>query len=364
MMASRVLVAILSVAFSLAACGEQQEQPQKAAPAKRATRITVATADARTVEVTDSAIGVIESKDAPMLTAEVGGRLTKVLVDTGDSVRQGDLLAVVDPETYRLTQSGAAAEVRRLQTLVEQQERQVERNRQLVKENFVSQAALEESVSQLEALRQQLAAARARLEQAQRDVEQTEVRAPVGGVIDQRLVAAGDYVNRGQPLFRLVSQDLITVRLPFPETVAGQLRTGLKVHLTSPLTPGREVTGTIKEIRPALAAGSRALEVIVDITNPGGWRVGASVRGRVVLETRQSVVVPETSVVERPAGRVVYVIEDATAKARKVQTGIHREGWIEILEGVRPGAVVAVDGAAYLTDGAAVAVQQAQQENK
>jgi RND family efflux transporter MFP subunit len=363
-MRRRLSITIWSMTLLLSACGQQQEEPQQTATAERATRVTVATADARTVEVIDSAVGVIESESAPMLTAEVAGRLTQVLADTGDAVRRGDVLAVVDPESYRLAQAGAMAEVRRLQALVDQQARQVERQRQLAKENFVSAAAVDEAVSQLAALREQLAAARTRLDQARRDVAQTEVRAPIDGVVDQRLVAAGDYVGRGQPLFRLVSQEVVTVRLPFPETVAARLRAGLTVRLSSPTAPAQEVTGTIKEVRPALSAGSRALEVIVELPNPGGWRVGGSARGRVVLDVRRTVVVPEISVVERPAGKVVYVVADGKAQAREVETGIRRDGWVEILQGLAPGAVVAADGAAFLSDGAAVQVQARQQEGR
>lgn len=356
-MRSRLPILVLSMPLLLVGCGQGEEPAQQAAPAERATRITVARAEARTVEVTDSTVGVIESEGAPTITAEVSGQLTKVLVDIGHAVQQGDVLAVIDPASYQFAQSGAGAEVRRLQALIEQQQRQVKRYQQLVQENFVSQAALEEAQAQLAALREQLAAAQAQLKQASRDVAQSEVRAPIAGVIDQRQVDPGDFVSRGQPMFRLVSQDLLRIRLPFPETVAAQLKPGLTVHLSSPLAPAQEVDGTIKEVRPALSTASRALEVIVEIPNPGGWRAGGSVRGSVVLADREGVLVPEASVVQRPAGTVVYEIVDGTARERRVETGVRRDGWVEIRDGLPAGAVVAVDGAGFLSDGAAVNVQ-------
>lgn len=362
-MRSRLPILVLCMPLLLAGCGQGQEPTQQAAPAERATRITVTRAEARTVEVTDSTVGMIESEGAPTITAEVSGQLTKVLVDVGNTVQQGDVLAVIDPASYQFAQSGAGAEVRRLQALIEQQQRQVKRYQQLVQENFVSQAALEEAQAQLAALREQLAAAQAQLKQASRDVAQSEVRAPIAGVIDQRQVDPGDFVSRGQPMFRLVSQELLRIRLPFPETVAARLKPGLTVHLSSPLAPAQEVDGTIKEVRPALTTGSRALEVIVEIPNPGGWRAGGSVRGRVVLDSRQGVVVPEASVVERPAGKVVYVIAGGVARQQKVVTGVRRDGWVEIREGLQAGMAVAVDGAAFLSDGVKVNIQ-AQQESR
>jgi RND family efflux transporter MFP subunit len=358
----RLLASVLCVSLLLAGCGKKQEQ--QVAPVERSTRITVAVAEQRQVEVVERSVGVIESEGAPTLNAEIAGQVTRVLVDVGAVVRKGDLLAVIDPQSYQFAETGATAEARRLEVLVSQQERQVARDQQLVKENFVSTAALEEAESQLAALRAQLNAAQAQLKQARRDVAQSELRAPVNGIVDQRIVHAGDFVGRGAPMFRLVSQELIRVRLPFPETVAARLQPGLLVHLSSPLAPEQQVNGSIQQIRPALAAG-RALEAIVELPNPGGWRSGASVRGAVVLASRQSVIVPETSVVERPAGQVVYLVVDNTAQEQKVETGIRRDGWIEMRQGLPAGATIAVDGAAFLTNGARVSVQTAsgQQES-
>lgn len=359
----RALVPMLCVVLLATGCGKQEQQ--QAMPVDRSTRITTAIAEQRPVEVIESSVGVIEAASAPTLNAEVAGQVTRVLVDVGATVDKGALLALIDPQSYQYAQSGAAAEVQRLESLISQQQRQVARYQQLVKENFVSEAALEEAQAQLQALREQHKAARAQLQQAQRDVAQAELRAPMGGVVDQRMVDAGDFVGRGTPMFRLVSLEALRVRLPFPETVASRLQPGLQVRLSSPLAPQQQVSGTIQQIRPALATGSRALEAIVELQNPGGWRAGASVRGAVVLASREGVVVPETSVVQRPAGEVVYVIADGVAHERKVRTGIHREGWIEIQEGLQAGATVAVDGAAFLTDGAKVSVQTApgQQES-
>ena len=100
---------------------------------------------------------------------------------------------------------------------------------------------------------------------------------------------------------------------------------------------------------------TRAADVIADVDDPVGWHPGASVNGAVVLGERSgAVVVPEASVVLRPAGEVVYVIEGKTARQRIVKVGLRDQGMVEILEGLNAGETVAVDGAAYLTDKAAV----------
>lgn len=149
----------------------------------------------------------------------------------------------------------------------------------------------------------------------------------------------------------------IYIRLPFPLDIVRRLRIGQPVTLIN-FEDGRKTSGVIREIRPALSTMTQTVEVIAEVRNPGNWRPAGSVRGEVTLEVHRNMpVVPEQSVVLRPAGAVVYAVTDNVARAHTVKTGIQRDGVIEILEGIKPGQVVAVDGAALLSDGARVNVR-------
>ena len=100
------------------------------------------------------------------------------------------------------------------------------------------------------------------------------------------------------------------------------------------------------------------MEAIVEFENPDGWRAGGTVVGEVVVEERPaSVVVPEASVVLRPEGAVVYRIESGRAVEVPVKTGVAKDGWVEIREGLSGGEAVAEDGAGFLTGGVAVEVR-------
>ena len=106
---------------------------------------------------------------------------------------------------------------------------------------------------------------------------------------------------------------------------------------------------------------NRALMVIAEIENPGAWRPEATVSADVIVGTRHgAVVVPFMALVERPAGTVVYVLNDAaaaTVSERVVEPGARQNGMIEILSGLEAGLTVVKDGASYLTDGALVEVR-------
>lgn len=149
----------------------------------------------------------------------------------------------------------------------------------------------------------------------------------------------------------------VYIRLPFPLDIVRRLKIGQAVTLVN-FEDGKKAGGVIREIRPALSTMTQTVEVIAEVRNPGSWRPAGSVRGEVTLEMHRNVpVVPEQAVVLRPAGAVVYEVNDNVAQARAVKTGIQREGVIEILEGLKPGMSIAVDGAALLSDGAKVQVR-------
>ncbi len=319
--------------------------------------VTVVKAAVMALEVWEPAVGEVEAIDAPGIAAEVGGRVVTVTADVGDVVERGTVLAEIDPEDYRLARELARADIRRLDALIRAQELQVERLRSLLRQKSVNRSALDEAEARLGALQAQRQAARVRLQQAERNIRKTRVRSPIDGRVDARRVSVGDYVKVGMPLFHLTSPDRLRARLPYPESLAGRLRVGLPVRLQTPMAPDRPVVAEVTDLRPMITPENRALEVIVAFDNPGGWEAGASVTGQVQIERReQAVVVPEICVVARPAGRVVYVIEDGVARQRKVETGVRRQGMVEIRDGLEPGELVARDGAGFLTDGVPVEV--------
>ena len=147
--------------------------------------------------------------------------------------------------------------------------------------------------------------------------------------------------------------------LPFPERMSGQLRPGLAVTLDQPARPGQSVTGTITEVRPMVGTNNRAFEALVQLPADTDWPPGGTLNARVVLASREGVVVPSACVVRRPAGDVVYVVADDKVAERKVTVGIRDASRAEILAGLEPGETVVASGAGFLTDGALVTVREA-----
>jgi len=342
------------VALGLTACGKQEQALVK----PPGILITTTRVSAASVETLETSVGQIESLVEPVVAAEVAGRVLAVKVEVGDQVKKGQTLLELDSEDYRLRQGSAQAEIGRLAALIAQQKRLVARYEALAKSDFFARNALEEARSQLSALQSQSDAAVAQGGEARRNLQRGRVVAPLDAAVSARMVNVGDYVAVGAPILRLSTDQALRITLPYPEALAEVLHPGLPVRLRSPAAPDTVIEATISEIRPTVGTANRALQVLVDLPNPGGWKPGASIDGEVILGQRaQALVVPEGAVVLRPGGSTVYLIDGDKARAVKVQTGVYRKGTVEILFGLSAGATVALDGAGFLSDGAPVRVQ-------
>ena len=336
------LLAALMAGAALTGCGKKEEEAEKKGPPPAL--ITAAQAQSRDVEIVEEAVGEADSATAPKVAAEVAGRVIRVHAEVGDAVKRGQLLAELDASDFH-------ADAKRLEAQALTQRRLTERYRDLARKDFISPAKLEE----MEALN---VAAQEQYIRAAKNLARTRIVAPVAGRVEARFVSQGDWIELGKPAFQLSTSERLRIRLPFPETAADRIRAGQTVHLLTPSAPDKPFTGRVTEVRSLVGSGSRSFDAIVEVANPGEWKPGASVTGRVVIETHPgAVVVPEQSVVLRPAGKVVYAVAGGKAVQRIVKTGVKQAGTIEILEGVRAGEMVAVDGAGFLTGGAVVNVQ-------
>lgn len=350
------LAALALTSVVILGCSEEAQQAGAPGGA-RSLPVTVTTVSSETVTVTARTLGTVVSKHAPTVSAEVGARVLRIHVEEGQTVAQGQLLLELDDGDFRLERQRAEADIQRLQALIENQQRRLDRNRSLLQQNVVSQSDVDQADAELRALQGQLAATRAQLAQAERNLARTRVLANLDGQVERRFVNAGDWAGQGEPLLQLSSAAVLRAQLPFPEKLADQLQPGLSVRLHSPTSPEEVVSATVTELRPAVGS-TRALLVMAEFNNPGAWRPGASVDAEVALFSEPgALLVPDVSVVQRPAGHVVYVLEEGKAQQRLVTTGRRFDDRIQITAGLQGGEQVIVDGAGFLTDGAAVRVE-------
>lgn len=360
-----ILVLALTLSF-VAGCSRNAEEnaadkkPQSVSlSVSRNLAITTTEVANEDVPIILETIGEVQSKIAPTVDAEISGRVIQLLVDIGDSVKEGQVLAKLDKTSIELERASAQAEQRRLIALVNNQEAIVRRYQDLSQNSFVSKNALDEVESQLEALRQQLAVAESKLSLAEDQLNKSTITSPIDGVIDSRLVAVGDYVKDGIPIFKVADTGTLRVVMVFPEPALSKLRIGTPLKVRTAVAYERVISLAITEIRPYVETANKGVVAYADVRDPNAIRAGGSAAVQAVLEVhKNALVVPQLSVVRRPVGEVVYFIgKDNRAVERIVRSGAHFNGKIEILSGLAQGERVAVDGAGFLTDGTAVEVK-------
>ncbi|MCF6264445.1 MAG: efflux RND transporter periplasmic adaptor subunit [Xanthomonadales bacterium] len=344
----------LILVFGLYGCGgdEAGDNQSKSGKNTITTMISVATAERAPLRYWIETVGVLESINSPKIAAEVSGKITKILVKSGESVQAGEVLLIVDSSNLKLQEKAAKAELKQLSVLIENEAKRVKRLSDLDKKNYVSKSGLDDARAKLAGYKAQSEAAKANLSLAQDQLARTEIKAPFDAKIDSRLVSVGDYLRPGTPVFTLAETDRLQARLPVPEVAGGKLKSGQLVEITIATDTDNLVTSKIREIQPVITAGARSLILLADVTAANNRYPGATVRARVLIgENPDAVLVPAISIVRRPVGDVVYLISGNWAEQQVVQRGQSRDGKIEILSGLDGTEIIATDGAGFLTDG-------------
>lgn len=311
-------------------------------------------------KVFEKTIGSISNLDINSVASEVSGVVKKVNVDIGDTVKAGDVIAVIDSKEANNIVISQAAEIKRIEALLADSKKTQGRYKKLIKDGFVSQAEVDTLDANIKSYEEQLVNARAILDNNKIKLDKSSVRAPTSGVIQQRYIAIGSYVSVSSPIIDIVDNTNLIVIASLPESFSYRLKKGQEVTL--------KVTGTdivivskIKELKPVIDEQSRSVSLIIDIPdNNFQLKPGGTLEVYISMDDKKDVVViPESSVVLRIAGKVVYVLNsDNTVTEVIVKTGAYQNGVVEILSGLKGDETIVIDGAGFLTDKATVNVKQ------
>lgn len=348
------LLAGIYACLMVACSTEADEAPDELIVGNRV-QVSTIYVESSIVQQLERSYGRVETFALPEVAAEVAGNIKQIHVDVGDEVNEGDVLVSLDREPSETLYGAAQSEETALQVNVNHLQRELERRQPLLADSLVSESEIESLSSELESTRALLEAARFNRQEAERAVRNTEIISPVAGRVDARFVSEGSFVSAGDRVLRINPLSAYRVELSFPQSMRNALQAGQDVTLFPVDAPDEQVPGVVTRIRPSVTDGSRSLRVLVEFDNTSGWHPGITLVGEVLIATReQALQVPRLSVVQRPAGFVVYQAEGDQVYERVVTLGTQGSDWIEITDGLQPGDEIVTDGAAYLSDGALI----------
>jgi membrane fusion protein (multidrug efflux system) len=300
---------------------------------------------------TINAIGTVAAVQGVTVSADLPGTVDRISFGSGQSVRAGDVLAVLDTrqEQAQLAAAEAQRELARLN---------FDRMQGLVNERVVSRAEFDRANAEYRHAEGQVGEIRAA-------IERKTIRAPFSGILGIRQVNLGQYLGGGDPLVTLQSLNPIYVNFGVPQQSAGQMPTGRAVRITTDDVAGVEWAGKVTAIDSIVDEKTRNIQVQATLANPDGkLRPGMFVQAEVTLGGSQKVVVlPASAISYAPYGDSVFVVaelknEGAPAyrgvRQQFVKLGAARGDQVAILSGVNPHDEVVTSGAFKLRNGAAV----------
>jgi membrane fusion protein (multidrug efflux system) len=334
------------------ACTDEEQAPE--APGKPVVVTDVFLMD---LEERIEASGELLAKQRADVAAQVSGEITEVLVEEGQAVAEGAVMLEIDPERRHLERDRARARVGEAKAALAEQEREVKRVRALRKQGVASETQLDQAETALETARSRLAAAEADLGVADRALRDASVRARFAGLIARRYVDRGEFVREGQGLVDLVTLDPVEVEFHLPEADAARVRLGQPIEVTVAPYPQEVFDATVSVVSPTIDPRTRTLRVRAVLANPDGrLRPGFFARANLGVAHRENVLmVPEEAVLRRVDGAVVFRVGPESRVQRLViETGIVRDGMVEVRSGLAAGDRVASRGHTDLIDGSPI----------
>jgi RND family efflux transporter MFP subunit len=322
------------------------------ATAQQPIAVQVVTPEPRTFALSSTQPGTAEAFYEADLGAKVSGFVSELLVDVGSRVQPGQVLARLAVPELIAERAAARAQVAALRS-------EHERTEMLAARNSVTQRALAEAVSRLDAA----IAAEAEIDA---QIAYATIEAPFAGVVTARAIDPGDMVHQasspkgsGEPLLKVAKIDVVRVKTYVPEREAVWADVGDAAAISFDALPGQAFAGTVARLSGAIDPSTRTMLVEIDLPNPDGRiRPGLYGQVRLTLEERRGVpALPATAVHYGADGAFVFVAEAGDVARRKaVQTGLNAGGWVEIAAGLGAGERVVTGAPAGLSDGAALRI--------
>jgi len=344
------LIALSVLAAAATGCGirQQPDAEREAAPAAvRAEPVASVAATSRT-----RAVGMLAPRDEIRLAFKLGGIVERVHVDSGETVRQGQVLA-------ELKRTEIDATVAQAQEAAEKARRDLERGRRL----RADEVATEE---QVENLTTAFNVAQANLRAARFNAQYARIEAPADGIVFERLVEGGELVQAGQPVVVLGSTDSgWVVRVGLADRDVMRVALGTAADVTFDAYPGKVFPGTVSRVGAAADRLTGTFEVEIEV-KPEGVRFARGLVAKVELPLEDlaetvstATVVPISALVDADGRRgTVYVLDpnSSVARRKEVTLGAMLGERVIVTTGLTAGESIITDGAAWLTDGRPVRV--------
>jgi len=286
----------------------------------------------------------LEAENEAKVVAKVGGVVEQVLVEEGLKVRKEQVLAKLDDDKLALDLAEAEARLKQLES-------EFKRNRELHQKNIISTEIFERINSDFEMQK-------AKVAQARLMKDYTSIRAPINGVVAERLIKVGNMVPQNEPCFHITDFDPLLAVLYAPEKELSKLHENQKAILEVDALPGETFTGKILRISPVVDPQTGTFKVTAAVTDPEGkLKPGMFSRVRIVYDVHSdTLLLPKDAILTEGNESVVFLVKNNTVQRKVIKTGYVNTTHTEITSGLQEGDMVVQTGIGGLKDSSKVEI--------
>ncbi|MFN3472640.1 MAG: efflux RND transporter periplasmic adaptor subunit [Blastomonas sp.] len=325
----------------------------------QAPAVTVIVPGSGSVERVINATGTLAARrEMPVGIAGEGGQVIRVLVQPGDWVKTGQVLAIIDQDVQTQQARSLAAQIQVSQADAVLAQNELDRALQLVDRGFISKADVDRRRATRDAAEARVEIARAQLREAQARNGRLNIRAPEGGLVLERNVEPGQVVGAGTGvLFRLAAGGEMELRAQMGEADLANLSVGVRAEV-QPVGAGRTFNGQVWQLLPVINETSRQGIARIALPYDKALRPGGFASAAVISGSSQSPVLPESAVLSDDKGSYVYVVgKDNKVERRDVTTGTVTPRGIAIASGITGKERVVLYAGGFLNPGETVRPQ-------
>ncbi len=348
------VVPLLAALALLSACQREVAQP---APEIRPVRTV--TIETRAAGGTVAITGNVQAQNEVNQSFRIDGRLVERLVDVGDNVKAGQLIATLDPQNEESGVQAARAQLSAAQARLVEARSNYERMRDLVAEDAVSRAQFDQAEALRKTAESQVEAAQSQVALAGNRLSYTRLFANVTGVVTARGPEPGEIVSPGRMIVQVAREGARDAVFDVPVAVKNSAPKHPDIRVVLASDPAVTAAGKVREVAPRAdpVTGTFAVRVRL-IDPPAAMRLGATVTGRMTLDAVPAIEIPTTALVRNNGQTAVWVVDPAakTVSLREIGIGASAASTVQVTSGLANGDVVVIAGVQALRPGQKVSL--------
>jgi RND family efflux transporter MFP subunit len=348
------LIAVVALVIAMMMMGgNKEEAPGKAAGAGQLPTVSFVVPGRESVGRTITASGPLAAKrDQPVGIAGQGGKVVRILVDSGTWVRAGQVLAVIDRSVQAQQAAQLAAQVQAARANADLAQSNYDRALALKDRGFVSTADLESKKATRDAAFAQVKVAQAQLAETRAQIGQLNVTAPTSGLVLDRNVELGQIVSPGSgALFRIAEGGQMEMRAQLAQQDITHIHVGMPAQVT-PVGADHSIPGTVWQVAPIIDPQSRLGEVRISVAYDKSIRPGGFAEAKIVAGSTAAPVLPQSAVLSDDKGNYVYVINGKDEiERRDITIGTVSDSGVTIAQGLSGQERVVLSAGPFLNPG-------------